>query len=124
MKSVYINSKKNKVKINILYSFHQFISAIQPSDVTGVIFRNNFPEQHVSLDSANFSLSVDESDEIFFLIHGWMESRNVTWYRQLTQALLNQYEKTVVVQVDWSKGSQMRRDEAVKNNKPTGRLFR
>ncbi|XP_044753766.1 lipase member H-B-like [Coccinella septempunctata] len=97
--------------------------AIQPSDVTGVIFKNNQPEQFVRLDSENFSLSVDPSDTIIFIIHGWMESRSVAWYKELTDALLKQNEKNVVVQVDWSKGSKMQRDAAVKNNKPTGEII-
>lgn len=66
---------------------------------------------------------VNGSDQIIFLIHGWMESRNVTWYKKLTEALLGQSENNVVVQVDWSRGSRMQREAAVRNNKPTGEFF-
>lgn len=94
--------------------------AIQPSDVSGVVIRNGHPDQHVEFDSDYYSLIANESNQIIFIIHGWMEHGNVTWYKQLTEALLRQNENNIIFQVDWSRGSRMQRDAAVKNNKPTG----
>ncbi|KAL3288192.1 hypothetical protein HHI36_002642 [Cryptolaemus montrouzieri] len=40
---------------------------------------------------------------IYFLIHGWSQSRkNTPWYRPLTEILLEQNPRAHVVQVDWS----------------------
>lgn len=40
--------------------------------------------------------------KIVFIIHGWMNSREVEWYEQLTNAFLQRNEEFYVVQVDWS----------------------
>ncbi|KAL3269346.1 hypothetical protein HHI36_008418 [Cryptolaemus montrouzieri] len=97
--------------------------AIQPEDVFGVIFRDDAFHQFVRFDTRNVSLNTNSNNPIIFIIHGWMEDRNVEWFQDLTEAFLEENKANIVIQVDWSKGSKLPRSSAVRNNKPVGEII-
>lgn len=57
-----------------------------------------------------------------FLIHGWTESRNKTWYEDLKNAILEKYDENVI-QVDYSKAASNRYPIAVLLSKSIARTI-
>lgn len=58
------------------------------------------PHQYIQLNSRNLNLFVNK--KVVFFIHGWRNSKNVTWYRNLKNAFLKRYSDYYIVQVDWA----------------------
>lgn len=61
---------------------------------------------------------------VYFLIHGWTQSREKTpWYRPVTEYLLKRHPDAHVVQIDWEKAAANNYPSAAFCTESVGKLF-
>lgn len=104
-------------------AFGNFLT-VDKSSVTFYLFNRKNLNDYIFLDTGeklNIMLSADEnSKQLFFLLHGWTESRNKTWYEDLKNALLEKFDANVI-QIDYSKPAGNRYPIAVLLSKSVGK---
>lgn len=86
--------------------------------VTYYLFNRTNPNDYLFLTSAN----LNSTKSNIFLIHGWTESRNKTWYEDLKNALLQKFDVNVI-QVDYSKPASNRYPIAVLLSKSVANII-
>lgn len=67
--------------------------------MTFYLYTNDFPDEYVQLNQSNLDLL--ENKTIVFLIHGWINSKNVYWYEDMKNAFLKKSKDYAIVEVDW-----------------------
>lgn len=94
------------------------ILTVDESSVTYYMFNRTKMKQYVFLTPANF-FQINTAKKIVFLIHGWTESRNKTWYEDLKNAFLEKFDLNVI-EVDYSQPASNRYPVAVLLSKSIG----
>ncbi|KAI3388072.1 hypothetical protein SNEBB_000358 [Seison nebaliae] len=58
-----------------------------------------------------------DNQQLYFIIHGFLQNSNSSWIKDIAKALLNQKEKHVIIVVDWTKGNKFPYHSAVANTR-------
>ncbi|KAK9892105.1 hypothetical protein WA026_018308 [Henosepilachna vigintioctopunctata] len=79
-----------------------------PVDINEVQFflHTTGPKGYITRNIDTFKPNVirEKDSKIYFLIHGWTQSRETTpWFKPLTEFLLDKNPDAYVIQTDWSK---------------------
>nr|CAI5855272.1 unnamed protein product [Callosobruchus analis] len=75
------------------------LSAVREDDVKFYVFNRYIEEVH---EYDGNSYTIDAQKDIKLLIHGWLNNREITWYRNVTDAYLAR-EDCNIIQVDWNR---------------------
>ncbi|XP_018580014.1 phospholipase A1-like [Anoplophora glabripennis] len=74
---------------------------VTPDDVTFYLYTKNNSDTYIKLNERNLDLLHNKT--IVFLIHGWINSKDVFWYEDVKNAFLKTQEDYYIVEVDWKK---------------------
>ncbi|CAH0550788.1 unnamed protein product [Brassicogethes aeneus] len=74
-------------------------TSIESDDISYYLSNKVYPNKSTEIDLKN--LNLNDQIKIVFLIHGWMNNRDIEWYELFKNGFLNKTEDYYVVEVDW-----------------------
>nr|CAH7744394.1 unnamed protein product [Callosobruchus chinensis] len=95
------------------------LSAVREDDVKFYVFNRNIAGVH-QYDGNSYT--IDTQKDIKLLVHGWLNNREITWYRNVTEAYLAR-EDCNVIQVDWNRIARSAYISAAVGTKAVGQLI-
>lgn len=66
------------------------------------LFTKERPTEYTRIDPYHLDRFSNLTCKLAFLIHGWTNSRDIQWYEDVKNALLNREEEFCVIEVDWA----------------------
>lgn len=91
---------------------------VTEDQVTFFLYNRESYRNGVQLTDDNLNL-VNKTKPLHFLIHGWIASRNTSWFIEATDAYLNKGDYNVI-QVDWSEPASQPVEDSRNATKPVG----